>query len=267
MLTRVGVGLSLLVVALLFGDAAPPFDHSYSMYGQLLSAVVRGPRVDYQRLVAARAELDRVAASFDAAGTADLGQWPRHEQMAYWINTYNVFTLRAIADHYPIRGRWWSRAPRNSIRQIDGVWTTLRWRAAGRALTLDQIEHEILRPVFKDPRVHLAINCASVGCPPLAEEPYVAARLDAQLDAAARRYLATPQGLQIEGARVKVSSIFKWYGADFGTPADRAVLAFVARFAPPAASRVASSEGATLEFLDYDWSLNDVASAAQQSPQ
>jgi hypothetical protein len=257
--------LLIVVAALASAAAAPAFDRAYEGYGRLLQRVVEGPRVDYRDLVSARADLDAVASAFNARGTTSLSRWSRPEQMAFWINAYNLFTLRAIVEHYPIRGRWFSTAPRNSIRQIDGVWTALMWHAAGRTLTLDQIEHEILRPVFKDPRVHFAINCASVGCPPLAREPYVAARLDAQLDDAARRYLASPQGLRIAGNRLKVSSIFKWYGGDFGTPSDRAVLDFVARFGPPAAAALATSGRARLEFLDYDWSLNDTASAPQQS--
>src|SRR4029077_12604088 len=121
--------------------------------------------------------------------------------------------------HYPIQSGWlsvlpklWFQVPANSIRQIDGVWTTAAWRAAGRTLTLDDIEHKILRPEFKEPRVHFAINCASVGCPPLAADPYRAGTLDAQLDAAARRYLASAQGLRVQGDTLLVSKILEWYG-------------------------------------------------------
>jgi hypothetical protein len=94
--------------------------------------------------------------------------WSRAQQMAFWINAYNAFTLRAIVDHYPIEGSRFSLHPRNSIRQIDGVWTSLAWKAAGRTVTLDDIEHRILRPTFREPLVHFAVNCASVSCPPLA---------------------------------------------------------------------------------------------------
>jgi hypothetical protein len=220
------------------------FDPAYETYGRLLARVVNGARVDYRSLASSRSELGAVAPAFDAPETKGLPRWSRGEQMAFWINADNVFTLRAIVDHYPIRVRWFTLGPRNSIRQIDGVWTMLTWRAAGRDVTLDDIEHTILRPAFTDPRVHRAINCASVGCPPLGAEPYVAARLDAQLDAAARRYLASPQGLQLDGDRVKVSSIFKWHGADFG--ADRAaVLAFVARFGSPTAAELVGTGRAT----------------------
>src|SRR5207249_4265078 len=96
-------------------------------------------------------------------------------------------------------------------------------RAAGRTLTLDDIEHRILRPQFKEPRVHFAVNCASVGCPPLAADPYRAATLDTQLDEAARRYLASERGLKVDGATLRVSKILEWYGEDF-----------VPRFAPDA---------------------------------
>jgi hypothetical protein len=264
MVRAVASTLAIASLALMSIAASNEAERSYDGYARLLAQVVKGTRVDYRALVASRADLDAVAAAFDAPETRTIAQSPRLEQMAFWINAYNVFTLRAIVDHYPIRGGWFASAPRNSIRQIDGVWTSLTWRAAGRSLTLDHIEHEILRPVFKEPRVHFAINCASVGCPPLNREPYVAARLEAQLDEAARRYLAGPTGLQISGDRIKVSSLLKWYGEDFGTPRDRALLAVIERFGPPAAAALAASGRAKLEFLDYDWSLNDTASPSQE---
>lgn len=238
-------------------------------YGALLRQHVRPPQVDYRSLKADRAALDAVARSFAAVASTEEQQWPRDQRIAYWINAYNLFTLQAIVDHYPIANRWFTLQPRNSIRQIDGVWTTLTWQAAGRTITLDGIEHGILRPEFGDPRIHFAINCASVGCPPLAEEPYRAVDLNAQLDFAARRYLASPQGLRLDGDTIRVSSIFKWYGQDFtqrfnalGTsrtdPIERAILGVVAQFGPAEAAAVARSPRARIGFLDYDWSLNDV---------
>jgi hypothetical protein len=268
----------VLAVALLVQTApAAPFDHGYAAYASVLRRFVNGARVDYARLTSGRAALDAAASDFDGPGAAGVASWSRPEQMAFWINAYNVFTLRAIVDHYPIRVRWLSFGPRNSIRQIDGVWTRLKWRAAGREVTLDQIEHEILRPAFKDPRVHFAINCASISCPPLAATPYAAARLDAQLDEAARRYLASPHGLQISGDRLRVSSIFKWYGDDFveryaaagppsGTPRDRAILGVVGRFGPQAAAERAMTGRARLQFLDYDWTLNDTRTELTKGP-
>ena len=222
---------------------APSIIHT-GRYGALLAAIVRDPRVDYGALIARKKDLEIVSGEFGAPSEAMERAWTRQDRIAFWINAYNVFTLKAIADRYPIR----------SIRRIPGVWTELRFRVASRELTLDDIEHRILRPEFKDARVHFAINCASVSCPPLREEPYAGARLDAQLDEAARRYLASPFGLGVSGRTLRVSSIFKWYGEDFG-PAG--VLATIATYGPPAAQHLARSPGVRVRFLPYDWALND----------
>ena len=167
--------------------SAAPADLRFAAYGGLLGRVVHDTGVDYRAILGDRTALDRIVAEFAEVPAATEKGWEARDRMAFWINAYNLFTLRAIVDHYPIRGSWFSRAPRNSIRQIDGVWTTLKWRAAGRDVTLDQIEHGILRPEFGDARVHMAVNCASKSCPPLRGEPYLAADLDRQLDDAARR--------------------------------------------------------------------------------
>jgi Protein of unknown function, DUF547 len=261
-----GVACALACVS----PRAAAFDHQYPAYRAVLGAHVRPPRVDYGALKAQRASLDAAVAAFAEPTQGDEQGWTREQRIAFWINAYNVFTLGAIVDHYPIRGRFWSLTPPNSIRQIDGVWTTLTWHAAGRMLTLDDIEHRILRPEFKEPRIHFAINCASISCPPLAAEPYHAATLDAQLDRAAERYLASGEGLQRDGDTLRVSSILKWYGEDFvarfagdapgtRTPVERAILAVVARFGPAQAAALARAPSVRIRFLDYNWSLNDAA--------
>jgi len=245
------------------------FDHSYVTYAGVLRSHVVPPRVNYASLKANRSDLDRSVAEFDSAAAHGELAWSREQRMAFWINAYNAFTLRAIVDHYPIRSAWLTRQPRNSIRQIDGVWTTLTWRAAGRTVTLDDIEHRILRPEFKDARVHFALNCASISCPPLAAEPYRARTLDTQLDAAARSYLTSPEGLQLTGDTLRVSSIFKWYGDDFigqyaalvaagRPPRDRAIVGTIVKYGPPNASAQARNGRPEIQYLDYNWSLNDV---------
>lgn len=248
---------------------ASTFDRDYRAYAAVLAAHVEGDRVDYRALQANRAALDAVVQSFAEVGEADLAGWPRADQMAFWINAYNALTLQVIVDHYPIRSRLFSLAPRNSIRQIDGVWTKISWPVAGRHVTLDDIEHAILRPVYGDARIHFAVNCASVSCPPLALEPYRGPTLDAELDAAARRYLSSPLGLIVDGTTLRVSSLFKWYGEDFvegyaplgparGSSIDRAILGMVGRYGPEAARQLAAGGRARVRFLAYDWSLNDV---------
>jgi hypothetical protein len=214
--------------------------------------------------------LDAVVAQLAEPGADEERGWPRQQRLAFWINAYNALTLRAIVDHYPIRSAWLTLQPRNSIRQIDGVWATLTWRAAGRTVTLDDIEHRILRPEFKEPRVHFAINCASAGCPPLAADPYRASSLDAQLDDAARRYLGSERGLRVDGNTLRVTRILEWYGEDFvarfapeasAEPdrIERAIRGVVVRFGPPAAADLAQKPATRIRFLDYDWSLNDIA--------
>jgi len=251
-------------------------DLDLTAYRELLARVVRADGVDYRAIVSDRGTLDRIVEELAAVPAAAEKGWQRRNRMAFWINAYNVFTLRAIVDHYPIRGSRFSLAPRNSIRQIDGVWTTLTWRAAGRDVTLDEIEHGILRPQFGDARVHMAVNCASKSCPPLGAAPYSGADLDVQLDEAARRYLASPAGTRVAGGRLLVSKIFEWYGEDFveqyaaihpgpGRAVERAVRGFVERYGPPEAAAASKSELA-IRFLDYDWSLNDATSGGAADP-
>ncbi len=262
----------VLLIAALIGPlagSAMALDHSFAAYAEVLRAVVRGSRVDYAALKADRGRLDAVVRSWASPTRAEEQAWTRQQRMAFWINAYNALTLQAIIDHYPIRGSVFSLSPRSSIRQIDGVWTALKWNVAGRTVSLDDIEHKILRPTFGDARIHFAVNCASVSCPTLAPEPYRADTLNAALDAAARRYLGSTEGVRVDGRGLRVSSIFKWYGEDFipeyaavvpGTraPGERAILGAIVRFGPSEAARAARGGDLRIGFLDYDWSLNDV---------
>jgi hypothetical protein len=249
------------------GAPAGGFDHAHTAWAELLRRHVRPPLVDYAALKEDRGMLDRAVAAFASPESAGEPQWSREQRMAFWINAYNAFTLKAIVDHYPIRS--------HSIRRIDGVWTALRWEAAGRSVTLDEIEHRILRPVFGDARIHFAVNCASISCPPLAAQPYRAETLDAQLDGAARDFLASSEGLRREGDTLRVSSLFEWYGGDFverfaplvpsdRDPQERAILGVIAVYGPPAAAEMARTGRPAIEFLDWDWSLNDRPGKAKQ---
>ncbi len=252
--------------------ATASFDHTYVAYAQVLATSVRPPHVDYTALKANRELLDLAVNTFDAPEARGEREWSREQRMAFWINAYNAFTLCLITDHYPIQSGWLTLHPRNSIRQIDGAWTNRRWRAAGKTVSLDDIEHVILRPTFRDARIHFALNCASVSCPPLAAEPYRPETLGEQLDAAARRYLGSREGLQVDSTTLRVSSIFKWYGGDFaeafaprvpgrGDLQERAILGVVVAYGPPDAAARARAGTPRIEFLRYDWSLNDVRSS------
>lgn len=259
----------LIVPAATGGGQTSGFDHEYATLADVLQRHVKPPRVDYAALQSDRSGLDRAVAAFASPAAQGESGWAREQRIAFWINAYNAFTLRVIVDHYPIRSGWLTLQPRDSIRQIDGVWTKIAWQAAGRTLTLDDIEHRILRPELDEPRVHFAINCASVSCPPLAAQPYRPRTLDDQLDAAARTYMASPEGLRVDGGTLRVSSIFKWFGDDFveqyaprvpgaRTARERAVLGVIATYASRATAEQAKTGEPAIRFLEYNWSLNDV---------
>jgi hypothetical protein len=186
----------------------------------------------------------------------DVKALDRNEQFAYWANLYNAKTIAIVLDALPVR----------SIKDINlgggllaavtgGPWKAQVLKVAGVDLSLDDIEHGILRPVFKDPRVHYAVNCASLGCPNLGRAAFTGAKLDAELDAAATAFINHPRGLRISDGEAVLSSIYSWFEEDFGGSA-AAVLAHVSRYAGEA---LKSKLQGISEIADYgyDWSLND----------
>jgi hypothetical protein len=215
--------------------------------------------VRYAALKADAVDLDRYLESLASFDAARLEAEPQADRIAFWINAYNAITLKTIIDNYPIEGSGLSalRHPASSIRRISGAWSRRSWTVLGTRTSLDDIEHRTLRKRFAEPRIHMALVCAAVGCPPLRREPYDGARLDEQLDDQTRRYLASPAGLQLDPGRrrVAVSAIFKWFGEDF--EAAGGVRAFLAHHAPRAARVTLADPGAKIRYLDYDWSLNE----------
>ncbi len=229
--------------------------------------------VNYRALKADSANLDVFAASLSRVRPEDFKSWSDPQKIAFWINAYNALTLEAIIRNYPIQSSLLGSVvyPKNSIRQIPGVWDKLRFIVLGREMTLNDIEHGTLRPKFSEPRIHVALVCAAMSCPPLRNEPYTAEKLDRQLDDQARRLLRSAQGLSIDRSAGKayVSSIFKWFGGDFtknyGTSdkfagksdTERAVLTFISRYVDEADRDFLVNGTYKLAYLDYDWSLNE----------
>ncbi len=203
----------------------------------------------------------------------DYQGWQDSQKIAFWINAYNALTLKAIIDHYPIQASWFRslKFPRNSIRQIPWVWTDLRFPIMGRQMTLDDIEHATLRQQFNEPRIHMALVCAAMGCPPLRHEPFAGEKLDQQLNDQTRRFLGDPQKFRIvrDRGRVYLSPIFKWFGQDFVktygsterlsrfTPNERAVLNFIQNYLPEKERAYLFQGNYDISYLDYDWSLNE----------
>lgn len=240
-----------------FGAGASPFDPNHPQWRTVLGRFVTNGAVNYAGLKREPADLDAYLDRLAAIPAAEFAQWPRAERLALLLNLYNAQTLRLIVDHYPLR----------SIRNI-GVLPGAAWKRSivrwgGKTLSLDQLEHEMIRPGFNEPRVHFALVCAAKGCPPLRAEPYVAAKLDAQLDDQARTFLGTNAKNRFD-AKVGVlwlSPIFDWYGKDFG--ADSAgIVRFVTPFLPAdARNDVNRAAKVEVRFTDYDWSLNDLPAA------
>ena len=181
----------------------------------------------------------------------DFKRWTEPQQLAFLINAYNAYTLQLIIDHHPVK----------SIKDIGGLlkgpWDQPVVRLFGRTLTLNHLEHEIIRKDYPDPRIHFALVCAARGCPPLRDEVYVADRLEEQLDDQARQFLATPAKNRVDaGTRtVYLSPIFKWYGADFEKK-HGSVLAALQPYWPKASASALAQGGFKIRYTDYDWSLN-----------
>ena len=236
-------------------DACAPFDHEHAAWTVVLSRYVRRGVVDY---VGFRRDgqpaLSAYLASLERVCPGEHVSWTRAQKLAFWINAYNAYTVRLILDNYPIE----------SIREI-GFLPSAAFRTdfipmeklRGATLSLDDIEHEILRKEIGDSRTHFAIVCASKSCPVLRSEAYRAPIIDRQLDNAARGFLRDPTRNRYNASArtLWLSSIFDWFRDDFERSAGT-LEAFVARYADETTASALRAGGVRLEFLDYDWSLN-----------
>ena len=248
---------------------AEPFDHRHAAWSALLARHVlpqRGGQAStlrYAGQAAERASLKGVLDALSAVDDASFRAFTRSQQMAFLVNAYNAFTVELILTRYP---------KLESIKDLGTLFSS-PWKPKwipllGGRVSLDDIEHGMLRQRgrYDDPRVHFAVNCASIGCPPLREEAFVADRLDAQLDEQAQRFMSdrTRNRFDAERGRLEVSKIFDWYGEDFrlGHRDIRSLPGFMARYAQvladaPAERERIRAERAEIDFLAYDWKLND----------
>ena len=247
------------------GSVTPHAAALHEPFDALLREHVRDGRVHYAGLLAQRAALRAYLATL---ADVDASRFTREQTLALWINAYNAATLELMLDHF---------GKLDSIRDIPSSqrWEAERWRVAGRRVSLDAIEHEILRPLG-EPRIHFAIVCASRSCPDLRSEAYVPTRLDEQLDDATRHFLADPaKGLATattrgffggENHELRLSRIFDWFEEDFERGGGD-VVSFVLPYAPTVAAGFIRShrDDLDVEHLDYDWSINDDPARRQAS--
>ena len=225
--------------------AGAAVDHS--IFAELLGRYVHNGQVNYDGFQLEEDKLDRYLAVLEAVDPQTLS---KNEKFAYYANAYNAWTVKVILSKYPKIG---------SIKEL-GIFNTGPWkkkivRLNGQVLSLDNIEHDIMRPQFKDPRVHFAINCAAYSCPPLRSEPYIGSRLDAQLDDATKAFINNPGRNYLQGDTLYVSKIFKWFAEDFNDDPYSFVLQYAeGRFK---SELVARGAGVKVKYLPYDWSLNN----------
>lgn len=215
-------------------------------------------RVDYGAWSANAADRQALDAYVgDLAGQRP-STFARERAFVFWVNLYNAVTLQVVLENYPVRSIRDIRSEGTGLdpRGLIGPWRTRRVTVEGRRLSLDDIEHAILRPTFNEPRVHYAVNCASIGCPNLLPRVWRAETLEADLEAAARAYVNHPRGVSFSAnGSLRVSSIYRWFRSDFGG-SDAGVIAHLRRYAAPdLARRLAVTS--SIAGHDYDWSLND----------
>ena len=229
------------------------FDHS-AFNSVLSGAVVPDAegyhRVNYKALKGKSAALKAALAQMQAAIPSSFS---KAEAKAFWINLYNAKTLDVVLDRYPV----------SSIKKINlgggglfgsGPWSAKILNIEGQELSLDDVEHRILRPLFKDPLVHYALNCASYSCPNLSASAFTAKNSAALMQASAAAYVNHPRGVSVDGNAITASKIYSWYGADFGGKSK--LKAHWAKFAAP--EKAAAIDAAQSVGFSYDWKLNDV---------
>lgn len=234
------------MLALVLSLSAFGFDHDHAELGRVLDGAVIPDGVDYG-VVASRQ--DALQHYLGTLADAPVATFSKEAQLAFWINAYNGLTLQLMV----------SSGPPASIMDLDEgkVWKTRRYPVGGEQLTLDQIEHQRIRPLG-DGRIHAAINCASKGCPPLPAKPATAAHLEAHLDEAARTWART-NAYRLEGDTLQLSEIFHWFPEDF----PEGPVPFLVRYLPEDRA-AALRQASTTSWMPYDWSLN--ASSAATTP-
>jgi hypothetical protein len=218
-------------------SALTAFDQSYTDYAELLSKYVCESGVVYEELVDEPA-LDTIDRTFAALSRQEFESYSVKEQLAYLINVYNFYTLALIQRNYPLA----------SINNLTRPWDQEFVPLFGKKVSLNYIEHKLLRKQYDEPRIHFALNCASRSCPRLLKKPFVGARLDEQLDYAAKEFLTDTTRNRIDKKTLRLSKLFEWYGDDFKNPGG--YKAYV--------KQTLGLEGKyRVRFLEYDWGLNE----------
>lgn len=268
--------IGFLALFMLASFSATAFDHEYREWNALLSKHVKvapdgnSSRVDYRGMAADQVALDTWLKAVAAVPETEYKQWPKAQRLAFLINGYNAWTVQLVLSKYP---------DLKSIKDLGSIFQS-PWKKKfillfGQELALDDIEHGLIRArgAFDDPRIHAAVVCASIGCPMLRDEAFTAVKLDVQLDDGMRRFLAdtSRNRFDVASEKLEVSKIFDWYGKDFeqGHKGFDSLKTTFSRYAMQLAKSPETQERIRqgdykLNFLDYDWRLNDIGSSARR---
>ncbi len=252
MKTRLLTIIHSLILLGLTGAFGAEFDSAHLAWNRLVATGVHEGMVDYATIQGKPAELNTYLNGLAAVTEVEFKSWKQPEQLAFLINLYNASTVKMMVDHYPV----------TSIKKIGSVWKG-PWKQEvvhlwGKTVTLDHLEHEVIRPGYPDPRVHFALVCAAKGCPSLRSEAYIGSRLDDQLNDQARRFLSTREKNRIDSKErtVYLSPIFKWYAGDFEAKSG-SVLEAIQPFWPASQTIPSDLAQFKIRYTDYDWSLNE----------
>ena len=261
-----------VAVATLGAQNRPDTELLHRPLDQMLDLYVRDGLVYYRAVKSERGRLDRYVASLNVPAATYNG-WSREGQMAFWLNAYNAFVVQTVINHYPIRGKA-GTYPASSIRQIPGAFDQIKHRAAGRSVTLDEIEKTIL-PQFKDPRMYLAIGRGAVGSGRLRSEAYTTTRVLEQLDAVHADFMMHQEQLKIDrlAGTVSVTPIISWREAEFvaayadkadprfaqRSPVERAILGFIGPKLLSLEQDMVEKNEFKVLFQNFDWRLNDLS--------
>ncbi len=241
----------LLLGILLSFSAFADFDHSHKQWDKVLKEYTakkdRQVYVNYRALKNEINELNSYLAQLEAVKRGEFKRFNEKQKLAFWINAYNAYTVKIILKNYPLK----------SIREISsGFFSSGPWKLdfitlLGKKMSLDSIEHDTIRKKFDEPRIHFAVNCASMGCPSLLPEAFIASKLDSQLDSAALNFLENKSKNYLENKTLYVSKIFKWYGDDFNKKHGNFIKYIVKTLNLP-------KKRYDIEFNSYDWKLNEI---------
>ena len=248
----IGIYVSLNLIGcestnLEFNKKAKPISHT--LFDSLLKLYVdNAGNVNYEDFIKDSTQLNQYLKLL-ADNPPDTATWDRNTQMAYWINAYNAFTIKLIVDNYPVKSIK-DLNPTISVPFVNSIWDVAFFEIGGVKMDLNNIEHAILRDYYQDPRIHFAINCASISCPRLLNRAYISESLEIDLDQQAKEFINDPTKNKIQADEIEVSKIFLWFGGDFkkqGTLID-----FLNRYA-----NKKINNSADIDYMAYNWLLNN----------